>query len=274
VPDELLARLHTTLAAKDLARVPGLAEALRQSPVPKRRNAASEPLFRGALVFVQIAFRTAQGFVSVSSKDLGTAMSFARLACPPISAYASQYGPNAVSVGPGPIAFTANVPNGKYNDQVLQGWVNAIVSANGLPSNTCVVVLNPLGVVNTDADPSQGVGGYHSLADVPYAFVNVMGSNLTIRDEASLYALALSHEIAEMVIDPRADLGNPEAADPCGPNCGPVWIDYFDNSGHYIQTSQSFPPPFDYAFFLNAIVKPSAATACPAPGASCNYAPP
>lgn len=217
IPDPLLSRLHMPLAEADLRSVPGLAEALRQSPIPRRQAAASEPLFNGTLVFVQISFRTNQGIVSVASKDLATAMSFARLAAAPISAYATQYGPNAIHVGAGPIAFSVSIPSGRYNDQTLQGWVNAIMSQNGLPANTCIVILNPLGVVNTDADAGKGVGGYHNLANVPYAFVNVMGSDLTVKDEANVYALALSHEIAEMVVDPRADLVNPEVCDPCVP---------------------------------------------------------
>ena len=274
VPWELLMRLHGPLPRTELDRVPGLADALRRSPVPIRRATASEPLFNGTLVFAQISFRTARGVLSVSSKDLATAMAYARLIRPPVVAYAGQYGPNSVGVGASPVAFEVSVPGGTYTDQTLQGWVNAIVSQNHLPANTGVVILNPPGVVNTDADPSQGVGGYHAFASTPYAFVNVMGSGLTVKDEANVYALALSHEIAEMVVDPRADLVNPECCDGCGPNCQAVWIDYFDASGGYLQTVQRFPPPFPYGFFINAIARPSAATQCPAPGAACNYAPP
>lgn len=274
VPNELLRRLHTPLPSQDLARVPGLADALRRSPIPRRTNTVAEPLFHGTLAFVRVTFLTSRGSVAVGPEDLATAMAYAKLACVPISSYASQYGPNAVSVGAGRLPFRVSVPTGRYNDQTLQGWVKGIVSQNQLPANTCVVILNPPGVINADADPGQGVGGYHGYAGVPYAFVNVMGSGLTVKDEASIYALALSHEIAEMVVDPRADLGNPEIADPCGPNCQTVWLDYFDDAGRYIQTSQAFPPPFPYGFFINAIVQPRAATQCPAPEAACNYAPP
>ncbi len=274
VPRELLARLHTAVPPKDLDRVPGLAAALAKKPIPRPRAAAAAPLFRGTLVFASVDFQVRTGSVSIGPGDLATAMTFARLAIGPISAYATQYGPNALAVGDTAVPFSASVPSGRYNDQTLQTWVNAIVKAGGLPADTCVVILSPQGVVNTDADPSQGVGGYHGMANVPYCFVNVMGTGLTVKDEASVYALALSHEIAEMAVDPRADLGNPEVADPCGPNCQQVWIDYFNNAGGYIQTLQLFPPPFDYAFFINAIVQPSAATQCPAPAATCNYAPP
>ncbi len=274
VPRELLSRLHTPVPAAQLDRVPGLAAALARSPVPRVKAAAAAPLFQGTLVFASVEFATRKGTISIGPGDLAVAMDFARLAAVPISDYATQYGPNRVAVADTAVPFTANVPSGRYNDQTLQGWVNSIVSANRLPATTCVVFLNPQGVANTDADPSQGVGGYHGSASVPYCFVNVMGTSLTVKDEANVYALALSHEIAEMVVDPRADLGNPEVCDGCGPNCQQVWIDYFNNAGTYIQTLQAFPPPFDYAFFINAIVQPASATMCPAPGSACNYAPP
>ncbi len=274
VPRELLAKLHTPVPKVELDRVPGLSAALAKTPILRPRNAAAAPLFNGPLVFASVDFNTRKGAVSIGPGDLATAMDFARLAAGPITKYAAQYGPNQVAVGDAAVPFTANVPGGTYNDQTVQGWVNSIVKANALPSNTCIVLLNPRGVVNTDADPSQGVGGYHGMANVPYCFVNAMGSGLTVKDEANVYALALSHEIAEMDVDPRADLGNPEVCDGCGPNCQTVWIDYFNNAGGYIQTSQNFPPPFDYAFFINAIVKPGSASQCPAPSASCNYAPP
>ncbi len=274
IPDRILARLHTPLPPTELNRVDRLAAALQRHPAPRPRAAVSEPLSNGILVFAQVAFRTSKGFVSVKPADLATAMEFTRLAVVPISAYATQYGPNHIEVAPQAVPFNADAGSDSYNDQTLQTWVNEIVAQNKLSKDTCVVILNPPGVLNTDADPSKGVGGYHNLAEVPYAFVNVMGSGLTVKGEANLYALALSHEIAEMVVDPRADLVNPETADPCGPNSQQVWVDYFNNAGGYIQTSQDFPPPFDYAFFINAIVKPSAATQCPAPGSACNYAPP
>jgi intein/homing endonuclease len=217
IPDKILAGLHTPLPPAELNRISGLAAALQKHPAPKPRAAASEPLFNGTIVFAQVAFRTSKGFVSLKPADLATAMDFTRLAVVPISAYASQYGPNRLEVAPQAVPFNADAGGGRYNDQTLQGWVNAIVAQQNLPADSCVVILNPPGVVNTDADPSQGVGGYHGIANVPYCFVNVMGPGLTVKDEANLYALSLSHEVAEMAVDPRADSVNPEVCDPCVP---------------------------------------------------------
>ena len=274
VPRELLARLHTPVAPADLDRVPGLAAALARAPIPRPKPAAAAPLFNGYLVFAAVTFRTSAGAVAVPAADLAVALDSSRVAVMPIVDYAPQYGPNRVTVGAQAVPFAASTPSGRYNDQILQGWVNSIVASNRLPTSTCVVVLNPQGVVNTDADPSQGIGGYHGFANVPFCFVILMGTGLTGKDEANFYALALSHEFAELDVDPRADLANPECCDGCGPNCQRVWIDYFNNAGGYIQTLQAFPPPFDYAFFINAIAEPASATMCPAPGAACDYAPP
>lgn len=274
LPADLLGGLHVAASTDIQRRHPQLAEALRRSPPPRPRPKAAAPFFSGSLVFVQASFRTSRGKVSLASADLATAMAFSRLAVNPISRYASQYGPNRVDVAPPPAPFAVTLSGTRYNDQTLQGWVNQIVTQNRLPSNACVAILNPPGVINADADPSQGVGGYHSLANVPYLFVNIMDSGLTVKDDAGLYALALSHEIAEMVVDPRADLANPEVCDGCGPNCQTAWIDYFNVDGGYVSTTQSFPPPFAYAFYINGIVRPDSATACPAPAAACNYAPP
>lgn len=217
IPLEVLGRLHVPNLAGP-GESPDLVRALRRSPVPTPRPSATEPLFGGSLVFVQMTLRLSSGSVSLPAPDLATAMSFARLAAPPISRYASQYGRNGIAVSPTPVPFAADVSNGRYNDQTLQGWANEIVARNGLGPDTCLVFLNPPGPVNTDADPKRGVGGYHSLANVPYAFVNAMGTGFTVPDRANIYALALSHEIAEVVVDPRADLGNPEVCDPCVPS--------------------------------------------------------
>lgn len=272
VPRDLLVKLHTPLAPRDLERVPGLGAVLAKAPVPRPRAAVVAPLFSGTLVFAAVTFRTSSGVAAVPPGDLAIAMSFARLAVGPISAYATQYGPNRVAVAANPVPFAASVPSGRYNDQSLQGWVNSIVTTNNLPSSTCVVILNPRGVVNVDADASQGVGGYHGAASVPYAFVNVMGQGLTVKDEANVYALALSHEIAEMVVDPRANLSNPEVCDGCAGNCGATYYESFDGSGRYL--GGGLTPSQGYAFFINSVVRPAAATQCPAPGSSCAYAPP
>ncbi|HKV90460.1 MAG TPA: hypothetical protein VJQ43_04585 [Thermoplasmata archaeon] len=258
---------------------PGLRFVLRDvfgpGGVPKGSARAAGPLFSGTLTFVHLAISAKGRTYGVPPTDLAVAIRFLTGAAAPISRYASQYGANSLAVAPTPIELLVSVPNGIYNDSTLQGWVNGLVASQRLPAGTsALVVLNPQGPLNSDADPSRGVLGYHGKANVPYAFVNVTGTGLAIDDPADVYALALSHEIAEMTVDPTADLANPEVCDPCGPNCQTVIRAYFDASGTYVDATTDFPPSFPYAFYLNSIVRPGQASQCPAPTTACAYAPP
>ena len=232
-------------------------------------------LFSGVIHFVSMTFRTSGGDYSVSGADLGVALAHAQASAPAISAYASQYGPTSVEVDSTILHSVADVPTGKFNDADVQGWVATIGQAAGIPPNDAIAILSPpKGVSNTDAPVSQGVLGYHGYGGGhPYLFVNVLGTGLTLADEADAYALALSHEIAELVVDPAADLSNPEVCDGCGPNCRIVFRDYFDATGQYLQTSTLFPLP-SYGFFINAIVQPAHGSDCPPPDSACVYGPP
>jgi hypothetical protein len=245
---------------------------------PRLLTAGFKPLFSGTLFFVRVFFTVQNqnnAVISVSAADMTTALQYASRAVVPISEYASQYGPNSISVNSKILSFSVTLPGNTYNDAQLQTFVNMIASQQKLPSSACVVILNPLGIVNTSGSLSNGVGGYHSKANVTYIFVNVAGQNLAISDPPFDYAGSVSHEIAEMVVDPQADVSNPEVCDPCGPNCVSTFLDYFDPSGTYIATSQQFPPPFPYAFFINGIVQPSSSSVCSATiaASACSYAP-
>jgi hypothetical protein len=252
-----------------------LRDAMAPGKVPAAGSAAASPLFAGSLVFAHLTITAASKQFSVPPADLDVAMKFAGLAVGPITTYASQYGPNALAIGAQPLPLPVSVPKGVFNDSVVQGWVDELVRANALPAtSTGLVILNPRGPLNTDADPGRGVMGYHGRAAVPYAFVNVLGSPLTLLDSEDLYALALSHEMAELTVDPDANLANPEVCDPCGPNCQTPIRTYFDATGAFLGATAQFPPPYEYGFFLNAIVQPAASTQCPAPATACDYPPP
>lgn len=247
-----------------------LAQAISKKRPPVAQSKPVGPFFSGTLRFMQVTFSRAR--VSMPVSDLETAMRYASFAVGPISAYASQYGPNKLSVAVAAIPFDAPVTDGKYNDTILSGWVDQIAKANGLGSDSCLVFLNPQGVVNTDADPAQGVLGYHNMSPsgVPYAFVNVLGTGLTIDDRKDLYATALSHEIAEMDVDPKADGSNPEVSDPCAGNCSVNYLNYFDSSGTWLGGVATSA----YAFFTDGIATPATVAQCPAPASSCSYPPP
>ncbi|MBV9600097.1 MAG: hypothetical protein JOZ87_25010 [Chloroflexi bacterium] len=284
IPWDVLALLHSQ-GDRDMRRLaPDVAGELRKVALPVIANHAVAPLFNGTIHFARLRFTVAsQGnaVLSVSDNDTATAIAYATRAVVPISQYAQQYGPNSVTVSPNVIQFDVFLPQASgatYNNATLQSWVNQIAHENSLASSACVAVLNPQGIDNVDGLRSGGNGGYHRRADIAFIFVNVNGQGLTVADRRWEYAGSLSHEIAEMVVDPNADSANPEVCDPCGPNCASTYIDYFDAQGSYIETSQT--PPYDsgapsYGFYINGIVTPEWAKPCPVtvPPSACAYSP-
>jgi hypothetical protein len=145
-----------------------------------------------------------------------------------------------------------------------------------------VILHDTSGPINSDA---TGYAGYHKITrnNNRYCFCKVFGQNLTIDDRRNIYAHTLSHEIAEMVVDPLANGVNPEVCDGCSGNCSNVWNDFFDSNGNYLDGSQVVPPGFTYNFFINWIIRPEyydsanpngCATARSNPHDVCVYPPP
>lgn len=277
------------MADAELASHPELldaAKALRKRDEEAKPEVAA-PLFQGTLHFVRMLFYvepTNTEVVAVNIGDVQTAIQYATLAAVPISEYASQYGPNSLEVSQTMLNYGIAVTNLVYNDDAVRAWVDDILNQNKLAAgSSCIVILNPPRALNTDADATKGYQGYHGKASSPYCFVNVHGSNFTVADppdntDKDHFALSLSHELAEMTVDPDAS-SNPEVCDPCGPNCQRTWRDYFiapspTPTDSYLATSQDWPPSFNYSFFINAIVQSASASSCPAPEAACQYGPP
>jgi hypothetical protein len=236
------------------------------------------PLFQGTVYLANLQLTGPGGPWSISAPDLSVVQSYLSRIVGPISRYASQYGPVRLVAGAPLPALSAAVSQGRYTDHQLQAWVAQIVQSNRLPPTSALLLLNPPGVVNEDAKESGGVGvlGYHGVASIPYSFVNALGSGFTPDDRADLYAEAVSHEIAEMTVDPRANDSNPEVCDGCGTNClgTSAYRAYFDANGNFQSSGTVFPPPTPYAFFISSIAQPPSASDCPAPGSACAYPPP
>jgi hypothetical protein len=239
-----------------------------------------KPLFNGTLFFVQVQFTVANlnnKVISVSTADINTAIGYATKAAVPISLYASQYGANSINVSQNIIPYKMNLKDASIDDSTLRSSVNDISS--NLPKNSCVVVMLPPEIDNTSSSRKDGTGGYHDCSNVPYinSYINndKEGSKqLSVEDKTFRYAGALSHEIGEMVVNPRVD-GNPEVCDPCGPNLVSTYLDYFDSNGNYITTTQT-PPyevKFNYGFYINGIVQPAFAKPQAAPPSACSYSP-
>ena len=256
------------------------AQLLSELVFPDVNSAVTEPLFSGTLHFVQIRFTVnappapPATIPSASTADLLVAISYAEMAASRISHYAEQYGNNAIAISPEILQFDVDVTDEFFCNADLRGWVNEITAVNGLPGSDAVAVLNTSALINGNAYPSiTGVPSYHAAGDIAYLYVDVSGTELTIDDSADLYALLLSHEIAEMTVDPASDLQNPEVCDPCAQG-GTQYRAFFDAEGNYISTESSFPPGVAYEFFISAIVRPDSATGVVPTTADCAYPPP
>jgi hypothetical protein len=272
LPMELLRGLHRIrYDSPVLNRRKAVAETLEKHPLPALGRPARDALFSGTVHFAQVTFHTSGGDKLISTADMNQIVQYAQHAVVPISDYASQYGLNTVTISPTLLTKTVNVPTGTFTDNDLQGWVNALKSDNNLPSNSCVFVVVPQGI---SANEVGGNAGYHSKADIPYIVAGVTSTGLTLADVPDVYAMVVSHEIAEMVVDPNVASGDPEVCDACDINCGNLTRIYFDAADKFLGSNQATPPGgFTFSYYICSIVKPAGASDCPASAANCNYAP-
>jgi hypothetical protein len=259
-------------------------------PIPQPAGSAVAPLFNGVLHIVQVTYQNNTSSFQVSNSDISTIQGFMIKAAKVIIPYTSQYGTCSLTIDPNIIQATLQLPGNStnFNDQTLsgtssvQGFVDQLASSLGLANtNNAFMIVGAPGVTNTDADPTQGVLGYHNATNtmngvavnvgIPYIYFGLTSGGLTPNDSTDQYQVVASHETSEMTVDPAANLSNPEVCDPCGPNCQAVIRDFFDNNGNYLFSSSFFPPLFTYSFMINAIVQPQYSSSCPAPTFSCAY---
>jgi hypothetical protein len=231
-------------------------------------------LFNGTVYFVHVTFATPGGNVAFSAADMQMMVTYAQHAIVPITEFVEQqYGPTSTTISPTPIEYTATLSSSTFSDSDLRGWVNDIVSTNGLTAaNSLIVVPCPTGI---GAGIVGANSGYHNIANAPYAVFGVYATGLTLDDQVDQYAMVVSHEVAEAIVDPQADHSNPEVGDPCCENCLPnFYRAYFDAFNNYLGTNQMTPPGgFNFAYYTAVVVKPDGGSDCPAPDADCNYPP-
>jgi hypothetical protein len=272
IPIELLSSLHRLQADSPvLSRHPMVADFLRQNPLPLPDTTARGPLFSGTVYFAQITFQTPSRNLVIPDVDMNMIVEYARRAAVPISEYAAQYGGNSVSISPDVIAFSVNLPNASFTDGDLRAWVNTASQNQPAPESSIFVVVPP----GITASGVGGNAGYHGLADIPYMVAGVFAQNLTLQDVPDVYAMVVSHELAEMVVDPSANGQNPEVCDPCDVNCTNLTRFYFDDSDDFLGVNQASPPGgFAFSYYICSVVKPEGASNCPAPAVDCQYQPP
>jgi hypothetical protein len=273
LPTEVLRNLHRIPHHSPLLKPhPDLSNLLKRQKFPAPRRVSRDALFSGTIHFALVTFNTSGGPIVIPTADMDLIVQYAQHAIAPISKYAAaQYGPNSVSISSEVLSYSVEVPDGQFTDADLQGWINDMAAQNGLAADSCIFVICPQGIFAADVG---GDGGYHNLANIPYIVGGVFATNLTLRDEADVFAMLVSHEIAELVVDPKVDGNNPEVCDPCDLNCNNLTRIYFDASDALLGFNQATPPGgFDYQYYICAVVKAEGAADCPAKAADCQYAP-
>ena len=272
LPSGVLAGLHTNSDWDKVTKDAQLKHWLANNPIPSPKAKVSHPLFHGTLVFVQLIFQEPnQPPSSVSMADVQTAVNYAALAVLQIQRYASQYGPNSVDVWPDVIPFTATLTGASFSLSQFEGWVEqcAKTARDSNVSNPCIVILHNRDLPNSAAFSGQR-DPFHSMTGngTPYCYCLVFGQNLSIADNNhtingrpndKVYAHILSHEIAEMVVDPAAHHENPEVCDACAGNCNISLFDLFDQNGVFIGGTADTASAHGFAFFINPIVSASVA---------------
>ena len=272
---EVLRKLHhLTPDSPMLKDHPELASFLETHPVPRpNRLAALESLFSGTVYFAQVTFNTSSGAKVVSTADINQIVAYAKRAIIPIAEYAiQQYGATQLAVSSTILTSSVNVPTASFTDGDLRGWVDNMKAANNLGTDSCIFVYVPGGVTANDVGPNTG---YHGFTTIPFIVAGLgNATNLTLQDKADVYAMVVSHEIAEMVVDPTTDFVNPEVCDPCDLNCNNLTRVYFDKEDNFLGANQASPPSgFTFDYYICGIVKSAAAGNCPAAAADCQYAP-
>ncbi len=294
IPASRLSEIHTTADWNEVTDSVVLKKWLANNPVPSPTAFASSPLFNGTLVFVQLIFQQPNLPASaVSPADVQTALNYANLAIQPIQWYATQYGQPNVSVSPTVIPFTAELTGDSFTLQEFEGWVDqcATIARNSNVSNPCIVILHNRNLPNSGMFSGQR-DSYHSMTGTgaTYCYCLVFGENLSVADNNhtisgrpndKVYAHNLSHEIAEMVVDPGGSIHNREVCDACAGNCNNSLFDLFDANGAFLGGTADTAAASGFAFFINSIVSASVgldSKSCVVQGAdaqgACVYPPP
>ena len=225
--------------------------------------------------------------VQNSDDDIHAMIRYAQLAAAPIQRYTSLYGQTSIAIRPDPVKLEVTVHGdalqrwngdaydftGTYGEVELESWVNQVRNDYQIPNNDCVVIANPCGyniveppntwcVAVSNSNAPGGPLGYHGAIQngpvaCPFIWINTFGTNLEIADPHGAFAPGLSHEMAEMAVDP---LETPPKVEVCDPCTHAHYAAYFDGRSKYLQTLPRLDTPsqvdLDYKFYIAAIAHP------------------
>jgi hypothetical protein len=294
LPSNVLSRLHTVSDWDTVTQDAQLKNWLANNAIPLANKKVSSHLFQGTVVIVQVTFEDAnKPPSSMSAADVQTVIEYATLAVQPIHRYATRYGVNRVGVWPKILPFTASVKGNSFTQGQFEGWVDecAKIARKDDIENPCIVILHNRELPNSpqfsgNSDPYHAATGNGT----PYCYCLVFDENLSVADNnhtvdgepnEKVYAHILSHEIAEMVVDPHGDWRNPEVCDGCAGDCNVSLFDLFDQNGVFMGGTDDTGSATGFAFFINPIVNANAhldSNACIVPASdtqkACIYPPP
>ncbi len=197
-----------------------LREVLGPGRLPMPRLPRPDELLRGRIGTVVLSVSDGRGHRASAPPEFPSELEeYLRRAAPTLGRYLRPYGVERIETE-GPIrTLDVSVPGARFNDDRLRGWVDAWRDRGAIsPTLGGLLVVAPAGSVHTDADPARGGFGYHAhTGRLPYAFVGLRGATNVGEVRDGSLELALSHVLAEMVLDPVSELAIPELCDSSGP---------------------------------------------------------
>src|SRR5260221_11927215 len=114
-----------------------------------------------------------------------------------------EYGHSTTVISPTTIDYTAHMSAATFSDSDLQGWVNDILSTNGLdPSTTLIAVPCPSGI-GDDAGYVVANGGHHYNANGPHSGFGINATGPTSPHQSEPNAKIVSHATPETILDPQ-----------------------------------------------------------------------
>ncbi len=258
IPTQFWSGFATRANPLQLIRHPELAKLLGGITLPRVATTASAPLFKGTIIFVQVVFDTASKTgLKISDTDILAMALYARAAIVPIQRYASQYGSCSAEVQVTFVTYRKQIFGTIFPDSDIGDWATEIINSYGF-KNACLIF--PFDISDSTRPNPQilltTADGYHQVTNsgTPYCVCAVKGSPIQMLDLNTYYANALSHEVAEMMVNPSADFRNPEVCDACAAgNCNNGRQVGFGRENEYLGDATN--SLFGIYYFISGIAK-------------------
>ncbi len=230
-----------------------LRAALDPERLPPVRPLGALPGFSGVVRLAPLRVRGASGgrALELPPAALATLQDYLGRAGPWVARYASAHGPVSVRFEAPSEPVDLVAAHGRFNDSQLRA---ALEGLGARAPGDALLVVNPLGSVNLDAEAGRGSLGYHSNAgDRPYGFLNLRALPDGLADRGDAFAYPLSHVLAEVLTDPGAMWDVPEVADDPAAEEGRSARAYFATDGTFLAPGPDGVAGSGYAFFTAGI---------------------